>query len=206
VRRLLCLAAALAVLGVCGAQAAPEEPTTQSTEAPSTTQVIEPKLSREDAEKIVEDFIGERAHLLRIHAYTMTEDGQYYVVQASCYWEADEAIFNGNYCVDVITDELFGPNEARGDVIGASLPLKNLKYLNQTAEECHAAEAAVKSLLPEQFCGIFRFVQREGKKCCIYWVADMTGQKYDYVYCDLATNELFLWNLENDTLMPYSPA
>jgi hypothetical protein len=200
VKRLICLAVALAVLGGCGA------PVITTTEAPTTAQVIVPKISREEAEKIIENFIGEKAHLLEIRVNDITRDSLYYIVQASCLWSSDGVIFRGNYCVDVITGELFGPNEARGDVVGASLPLKNLKYLNQTAEEYQAAEAAAKTLFPGQFCDIFRFVQREGREHCIYIVADMIGQEYNYVYCDLATNELFLWDLDTDTLTPYSPA
>jgi len=203
VKRLLCLAAAMVMLGGCGAQGVPEETTAQTTEAP-TTQAIVPKLSREEAEKIIADFIGEKAHLLGIRAYGMTEDGLYYIVQASCLWSSDGAIFNGNYCVDVITGELFGPNEARGDVVGASLPLKNLKYLNPMAEEYQAAKETAISLFPGKFCGIFRFVQREGREYCIYEVADTIRHEYDYIYHDLATSELFRWNLETDTLTPYS--
>jgi len=198
--------AALALLGACGAQVAPEETTARTTEAPTTTQAIVPLITPEEAEKIVADFIGEKAHLLRIHAWEFFEDGRYYIVQASCLWESDGVLYRGNYCVDVITGELFGPNEHRGEVVGASLPLKNLRYMDQTLEQNQAAETAAKILFPDLFSEIYRFVQREGCKYCIYFVYARPPKQFDYVYCDLETQELFLWNLATDTLTPYSPA
>ncbi|MCL2494296.1 MAG: hypothetical protein FWE98_01395 [Oscillospiraceae bacterium] len=205
-KRLLYLAAALLLLGACGVQVTPEETTTPTTEITTTTQVIVPQLSPEQAEKIVTDFIGEKSHHLGIEARDITDDGQYYIVAANCIWYSEGVLWRGGYCVDVITGDLYGPNEHRGESIGASLPLKNLKYLDRTGEEYDAAELTAKSLFPDLHPEIYRFVQREGRTYCIYAVIDIVKHECDFVYRDLATQELFLWNLDTDTLTPYSPA
>ena len=207
-KRLLCLMAALALLGACGAQVAPEETTARTTEVPTTTQAIVPLITPEEAEQIVEDFIGEKARLLGIRAWDISEDGRYYYVQASCHWESDGVLYRGNYCVDVITGDLFAPNRSRGEVVGASLPLKHICYVVPTAEQYQAAETAAEVFFlgEGEYAHVYEFVQREGREYCLYGIDDIIRHDGYFVYCDLETQELFLWNLDTDTLTPYSPA
>ena len=204
-KRLLCLTVALVVLAGCGMQGAPEETTvestTQTTEAPTTTQVIVPKISPEEAVKIISKIVGEDAYFREVNAL---DPDLYYCVYVPTPGGEGGDLY-GNYHVHKITGEPFEPNRVRGDVVGASLPLKRTKYYHVTYEDYQAAEATGKELFSE-WSGIFRFVQREGRKYCIYGVGNIMTHKHDYVYRDLATNALFLWNLNTDTLTPYISA
>jgi len=207
---------ALVVLGGCGVQGVPEETAAQTTEALVTTQAIVPQISPEEAQQIISDIVDEKNYTAWddvIHIITDEQPGSgFHPVDG--YYEVRITHFNGYksgiaawFYVDCITGEpfetsFFGEGEWR--------PLKNLRYLKKTDEEWEAANAAAKMLFPDNDVWLYDpgycFAQRDDREYSIYYKYWVETKTHDYYFCDLATNELFYWDLDTDTLTPYSPA
>jgi len=193
-KRLVSLVVALVLLGGCGAQVAQEEIT----------------ISSEQARDIIIEIIdpGESMYV-ETEGTSVKEDGRtYYTVHAYHVKmlgpEDGMTLTYGWYLVDQNTGEPF-ENSIAG--AGPILPLKQLHFIHASAEEWEDARAAAETLFPEQDCNLYQFVRRDGRDYSVYILfSGPFPRKIDLGFCDLVTNELFRWNLDTDTLTPYSPA
>jgi len=117
-------------------------------------------------------------------------DGKtYYNIYANSTWFVVDIASGLPYVKDINTDEL--------------IPVGKLRYLFKTSEEYEMAEQKGQTLFPNVYFGTW-FVEREGKEYCIYSVPNKPTlwTSYDYFYYDLASGNLFRWDIDNDTLMP----
>jgi len=211
--------AVLVLLGSCGIGSAQEETTVETTaqttirsttEAPTTTQLEIPIISPEEAHDIIEKIIGSaddkniELFIDEWLGFSYQPVNGYYQVLVIKYYNGNKASIQCVYYVERVTGEPF--EHAFG-----WRPMKHMRYLKKTEEDEAAARAAATVLFPNRKDVRFeQFALRDSREYSMYWTFvteyGPVPDPMEYYFCDLVTQELFYWELETDTLIPYAPA
>ena len=130
--------------------------------------------------------------------------GGYYYIQAVALGEMAEdgsqiSFTQGRFLVDMTTGEPYAVDINTNQ----RLPLGKMKLYYDT-EETHWNSAMEKAdiIFPGRNASVYHFVEREGRKYCVFQILEQSSEwSYnEYYFFDLVTEELLLWEIEEDTL------